>query len=282
VHRGLGVQHLPRPRRVQAVSLCNPSTGKCDPFPNKPNGTPCDDATPAPRTTPAGGRVHRTASANACPPPTRASGLHLQRRHPRLRPYPNQPNGTACDDGDPCTSGETCLNGVCMAPRRRAARRPTPATRRASATRPPGTARRATRTSPTAPPATTATPAPPTTSAPTGSARARRRPAAAPPTSASGRHLQPDHRPVLGLGQARRHRLQRRRRRHRERPVHRGRHLQGHAQGPGLCYGKATGTPCDDHNACTRDDFCVDNACNGNQPSPASPRPTTATGPGHL
>ncbi len=92
---------------------CDPATGTCT-NPAKPNGTACTDGNLSPPDRPVrmgsaqavnSGSVRRwihvTMLAPVIPPPVSA----------RPRPRPMAP---PCDDGNACTTGETCQDGVCQ------------------------------------------------------------------------------------------------------------------------------------------------------------------------
>src|SRR5207247_9283742 len=93
----------------------NPATGQCS-SPPKPNGTACNDgnacttadscqngvcvgATPVTCTA-----IDQCHESGSCNPSTGQCSS------------PMKSNGAACDDGNVCTSGETCQGGVCGTP----------------------------------------------------------------------------------------------------------------------------------------------------------------------
>jgi len=93
---------------------CDPATGTCD-SPEKPDGTVCDDADACTQTdTCAAGLctgdnpvvcapLDDCHEAGACDPATGACDS------------PEKPDGTVCDDGDPCSITALCVMGVCTA-----------------------------------------------------------------------------------------------------------------------------------------------------------------------
>jgi hypothetical protein len=94
------------------AGTCDPDTGLCS-NPPKADGAPCDDGNPCTQTDTCqsgacvgGNPVVCTASdqchvAGVCDPTTGTCS------------NPAKPNGAPCDDGNVCTSGDTCQGGVC-------------------------------------------------------------------------------------------------------------------------------------------------------------------------
>jgi hypothetical protein len=97
------------------TSVCNPSTGSCNPVP-KPSGTPCD-ADKNGCTGPdfcAGGKCLAgaavTCAADACNTAactSTGSGTYTCAKTPKG-------DGLGCDDGNACTQGDTCKTGQCL------------------------------------------------------------------------------------------------------------------------------------------------------------------------
>jgi sugar lactone lactonase YvrE len=98
--------------QCHAAGTCDPSTGACS-NPAQPDGTACNDGNACTQTDTCqagvctgSNPVTCTASdqchaAGACDPATGACS------------NPAQPNGTPCNDGNPCTQTDTCQNGAC-------------------------------------------------------------------------------------------------------------------------------------------------------------------------
>src|SRR5947208_724373 len=95
------------------AGTCDPMSGVCS-NPNKANGTACNDNNAC--------TSGETCQNGACGSPTSTvtrTELHPfpTRRSSDLMSgvcsNPNKANGTACDDNNACTSGETCQNGAC-------------------------------------------------------------------------------------------------------------------------------------------------------------------------
>src|SRR5436189_224571 len=102
--------------QCHVAGTCDPMSGVCS-NPNKANGTACDDnnactsgetcqngACGSPASTVTCTALDQCHVAGTCDP---MSGVCSN---------PNKANGTACDDNNACTSGETCQNGACGSP----------------------------------------------------------------------------------------------------------------------------------------------------------------------
>jgi hypothetical protein len=95
-----------------AVGTCNPTTGACS-NPSQPDGSPCNDGSACTQVDTChagvcGGGAPVDCSANQCrnagtcdPATGTCSG-------------PVSPDGTGCDDGNLCTTNDTCANGICV------------------------------------------------------------------------------------------------------------------------------------------------------------------------
>jgi hypothetical protein len=94
------------------AGVCNPATGQCT-NPIKPNNTPCNDNNLCTQTD--------TCQNGTCVGSNPVQCTALDQCHDAgtcdpttgLCSNPPKPNGTACDDGNPCTTNDTCQNGVC-------------------------------------------------------------------------------------------------------------------------------------------------------------------------
>ena len=94
--------------QCHTAGTCNPATGACS-NPNKTNGSTCDNGLCQTNETCQNGTCTGTPvtcaadqchDAGACNPTTGC-------------PAP-KPNGTACDDGNPCTEFDGCIGGTCQ------------------------------------------------------------------------------------------------------------------------------------------------------------------------
>jgi hypothetical protein len=104
---------MPCPAQDQCheVGTCNPATGTCS-NPKRPTGSACDDgnACTAPDTCQAGACVGG-AAVTCTPGPCQV----LAYCDPAIGCYyVAAPDGTACDDGNPCTQVDACTGGTCQ------------------------------------------------------------------------------------------------------------------------------------------------------------------------
>ncbi|AKT41768.1 MYXO-CTERM sorting domain-containing protein [Chondromyces crocatus] len=93
--------------------VCNPATGMCV-NPAKPNGTSCDDGNACTQSDSCQGGACVGANPVLCPAPGVCHSAGI------CNPGTGQcvgiaplPEGTVCDDGDPCTSTDRCSQGAC-------------------------------------------------------------------------------------------------------------------------------------------------------------------------
>src|SRR5947208_6129167 len=85
--------------------------------PNKANGTACHDNNACTSgETCQNGRCGSSASTVTCTALDRCHVAATCDRVSGVCSNPNKANGTACDDNNACTSGETCQNGACGSP----------------------------------------------------------------------------------------------------------------------------------------------------------------------
>lgn len=105
----------PAPDSCHEASSCNASTGKCDPFPPKANGTPCDDGNPCTSGDACLAGACLPSTKKSCPAPDACheAGECVSATGACPSSYPNKANGTACNDGNACTSNDVCTAGVC-------------------------------------------------------------------------------------------------------------------------------------------------------------------------
>jgi hypothetical protein len=101
--------------QCHAVGTCAPATGMCS-NPSKPDGTTCNDGNP--NTTNDVCLSGACGGANLCAGVTCAA---LDQCHDvgtcapatGVCSNPNKVNGAACNDGNPCTTNDTCQAGAC-------------------------------------------------------------------------------------------------------------------------------------------------------------------------
>src|SRR6059036_1909578 len=102
--------------QCHVAGTCDPMSGVCS-NPNKANGTACNDNNAC--------TSGETCQNGACGSPTSTvTCTALDQCHVAgtcdpmsgVCSNPNKANGTACDDNNACTSGETCQNGACGSP----------------------------------------------------------------------------------------------------------------------------------------------------------------------
>ncbi|MGC4120302.1 MAG: trypsin-like serine protease [Myxococcales bacterium] len=215
---GAATNTCPAPDACHDGSVCNSSTGRCDAFPIKANGTACDDGNPCTGGDSCLAGTCLPSTVKNCPAPDACheAGDCVPATGACPSSYPNKPNGTACNDGNQCTSNDVCADGTCK-----------------------GTA------SANACPADQCHAAG-TCSATTGQCSGSNKPDGT--TCDDGDARTENDQCQAGL-------------------------CKGTPIGLDPCWGKATGAACDDKNACTRDDFCVSNACTGTNPKPCRTPP---------
>ncbi len=94
------------------VGICNPATGVCT-TPPKPDGTACDDGNGCTQTDTCQSGTCTGSNPIVCSP---SDACHLAGTcipATGACTNPQQPDGTACDDGNSCTSSDQCLSGAC-------------------------------------------------------------------------------------------------------------------------------------------------------------------------
>lgn len=103
--------------QCHVAGVCDPATGACS-HPPKPNGTPCNDFNNA-TTDDVCTNGDCAGTFNLCPgvqcPPT-AEACKVNRCQPNTGDcmIENLPDATPCDDGDPLTFDDACLQGECV------------------------------------------------------------------------------------------------------------------------------------------------------------------------
>ncbi len=97
------------------AGTCNPATGICGAGTNKPAGTACNDGNAC--TT---GDVCNGLGTCSGTPITCNGGNQCQNNPGTCSggvcSYTNKVNGTVCNDGNACTTGDVCSNGICVGP----------------------------------------------------------------------------------------------------------------------------------------------------------------------
>ncbi len=95
------------------VSVCVPATGDCV-SENAPNDTPCEDGDPCTLGDTCQNGTCRPGSPKTCPPSTDPCKVSVCNPVTgQCEATQNAPSGTPCEDGNPCTVGDTCQNGTC-------------------------------------------------------------------------------------------------------------------------------------------------------------------------
>src|SRR6185369_12897371 len=91
-----------------SVAAGAPADGVCSPL----SGNPCDDGNPCTQNDACAAGVCGGAAVTCSP----ADACHVAGACDPLTgacSTPTQPDGAPCDDGDPCTLSDTCVDGAC-------------------------------------------------------------------------------------------------------------------------------------------------------------------------
>jgi len=92
------------------ADTCLPAQGCV--YPPGPNGVTCDDGDPCTNgDVCVGGTCHGVPPVCVAPDPCHLAGVCDPLTGTCTNP--NAPNGTTCNDGNPCTAGDVCVDGVC-------------------------------------------------------------------------------------------------------------------------------------------------------------------------
>jgi hypothetical protein len=94
------------------AGVCNPVTGLCS-NPPAPFGTACDDADACTQVDTCQNGACVGASAVTCSALDACHDVGACDPQTGLCSNPPATDGTGCDDGDPCTTADTCLSGLC-------------------------------------------------------------------------------------------------------------------------------------------------------------------------
>ncbi|MGC4120303.1 MAG: M6 family metalloprotease domain-containing protein [Myxococcales bacterium] len=103
------------PDSCHEASACNTTTGLCDPFPPKANGTPCEDGDRCTGGDSCLGGVCLPSTRTTCPAPDSCHAAATCDSATGQCPatFPVRPEGSPCDDKNACTSNDGCAAGVC-------------------------------------------------------------------------------------------------------------------------------------------------------------------------
>ena len=99
--------------QCHTAGTCDPATGTCS-SPARPNGTPCDDGSACTRPDTCQAGVCTGANAGACAAPDQCHTAGTCDPATGTCTNPAKPDGTACNDGNPCTQTDTCQSGTCV------------------------------------------------------------------------------------------------------------------------------------------------------------------------
>ncbi len=93
-------------------ATCDPQTGLCSNAP-KPNGSPCNEGDLCTQGDTCQNGTCVAGNPLVCPPPDQCHNPGTCVPQFGICSYPNKSNGTACNDGNPCTSNDKCQLGNC-------------------------------------------------------------------------------------------------------------------------------------------------------------------------
>ena len=106
----------PAENECHEVGTCNPTDGTCSHV-HKANGSYCSDGDPCWVGESCQSGVCSGGSAYACPAPPQCHSAGTCTPNPNNGfaecTYPNEANGTSCDDDNKCTQTDTCQAGTC-------------------------------------------------------------------------------------------------------------------------------------------------------------------------
>jgi hypothetical protein len=91
--------------------VCEPATATCV---NVSNGTPCEDGNLCTLGDTCQSGTCQPGAAKTCPSTGNQCTESVCNKTTGVCETRNKPNGTGCDDGNPCTVGDTCQSGTCM------------------------------------------------------------------------------------------------------------------------------------------------------------------------
>jgi len=96
------------------AGTCNPGSGSCS-NPNRPNGTACDDLNLCTQTDTCQSGTCSGSNPVVCTPLDQCHIAGVCNPGTGNCSNPNSPNGTACNDGNICSTLDTCQDGSCTA-----------------------------------------------------------------------------------------------------------------------------------------------------------------------
>jgi hypothetical protein len=94
------------------MGMCSSSTGTCS-NPNAPDGTPCNGSDLCLTYTCSSG-VCTGSNPGTCAPTDQCHVAGMCNSVTGMCMPQAAPNGTSCNDGNPCTQNDSCQNGTCM------------------------------------------------------------------------------------------------------------------------------------------------------------------------
>ncbi|RLB58495.1 MAG: hypothetical protein DRI34_04625, partial [Deltaproteobacteria bacterium] len=96
------------------AGTCNPATGECS-NPNKADGTACDDGDACTLTDTCQSGTCTGADPVVCTALDQCHDAGTCNPSTGVCSNPSKPDGTSCDDGNNCSSTDTCQSGICTA-----------------------------------------------------------------------------------------------------------------------------------------------------------------------
>ncbi|MFO0760369.1 MAG: kelch repeat-containing protein [Byssovorax sp.] len=96
------------------VGVCNPATGICS-NPAKANGAACNDGNACTQNDTCQNGACVAGAPVVCAASDACHDVGVCNQATGVCSNPNKANGSACNDGNPCTQNDTCQNGVCTA-----------------------------------------------------------------------------------------------------------------------------------------------------------------------
>ena len=96
------------------AGTCNPATGQCS-NPTKPDGTSCNDGNLCTQTDTCQSGTCTGSNPVVCSPLDQCHNAGTCNPATGQCSNPEKPNGTACNDGNPCSTLDTCQGGTCTA-----------------------------------------------------------------------------------------------------------------------------------------------------------------------
>jgi hypothetical protein len=94
------------------AGTCNPANGQCS-QPAKPNGTDCNDGNACTQTDECQGGTCQGSNPVSCAAADQCRMAGVCNPANGQCSQMNKPNGTGCNDGNACTTGDECQAGAC-------------------------------------------------------------------------------------------------------------------------------------------------------------------------